>query len=198
MNKDNKNKSVWDDITRIWGRIAAVITAVGTISVLLVKLTNAPAELTYSIFACLGIVLLMVSFYVDKQAQYTYEKIDQVEKDARTDFTEAMEAQKEMQDTYKRDSDSRLESFREAVNEVINTTKETRKDTLRIQLLMLLQQQPENIDTILKLAQTYFVELHGDWYMSSEFSKWAKKHEVEVPQYIYKAIEDTHKKFKDI
>jgi hypothetical protein len=58
---------------------------------------------------------------------------------------------------------------------------------------MILEQQPGNIDTILKLAEEYFVKLGGDWYMTSEFNKWAKAHEIIVPTSIYKAIDDNHK-----
>ena len=57
--------------------------------------------------------------------------------------------------------------------------------------MMLMQNQPENTDSILKLAETYFVKLHGDWYMSSEFKKWAKAHDVEVPEIIFSKL-DSH------
>lgn len=188
-----ENKSVWSDIKKVWVRIAGVIAAVGVISTFLVQFVHTPPELTYSIFACLGIILLIVSFYVDKQNEYTQEEMKKLESTARNDFTKAMEAQRQMQEEYKKDSDERLESFRDVVKELVDTTKETRRDTLRIQLLMLMRDQENNIDTILKLAQTYFVELHGDWYMTSEFTKWAKKHDVAVPSNIYQAMDDNHK-----
>lgn len=98
-----------------------------------------------------------------------------------------------MSDEYRQDTERRIQHFTDAVDTLINTTNETRKDTLRIQLLMILEHQPDNIDTILKLAESYFVELHGDWYMTSEFNKWAKAHDIEVPNHIYKAIDDNHK-----
>lgn len=66
--------------------------------------------------------------------------------------------------------------------------QEIRKDTLRIQLSQYIKDQPDNIDTILKIAEEYFVNLHGDWYMTSEFKKWAKAHEIEVPQIITTAM----------
>lgn len=188
-----ENKSVWKDITNVWSRIAGVIAAVGIIATFIVKVFNTQPELTYSIFAGLGIVLLLISFYVDKQAKYSHEEIISYEKKAREDFTNAMQEQKRMQIEYKQCTDERIESFKESVKELVETTRETRKDTLRIQLLMILENQPNNIDTILKLAETYFVILHGDWYMTSEFNKWAKKHDVVIPNSIYDAIDNTHK-----
>ena len=51
----NKPKSVWNDITKIWGRIAGVIAAVGVAATAIVKIFNTPPELTYIIFAALGL-----------------------------------------------------------------------------------------------------------------------------------------------
>ncbi len=118
--------------------------------------------MTYSVFAGFGIILLIISFYVDKQTEYTHQEILKYESKAREDFTKAMKVAREQTLELKEDSDKRIASFREAVDELIDTTRETRRDTLRIQLLMILAHQPDNIDTILKLAQTYFVNLQGD------------------------------------
>jgi len=191
---NDKMKSVWSDITKIWGRIVGVITAVGLIATFVVKVFNTSPEMTYSVFAGFGIILLIISFYVDKQTEYTHQEILKYESKAREDFTKAMKVAREQTLELKEDSDKRIASFREAVDELIDTTRETRRDTLRIQLLMILAHQPDNIDTILKLAQTYFVNLQGDWYMTSEFTKWAKAHEIEIPDGLYQAIAENHKR----
>ena len=194
MNDDaNKTKSVWSDIVKVWGRIAGVIAAVGILATFITKVFNTSPELTYALFASIGVVLLITSFYVDRQTEYTHQEILKYEGKARKDFTEAMQNQKQMQMEYKQDTDERINMFVESVNKLMKTTEETRKDTLRIQLLMIMSHQPDNIDTILKLAETYFVDLHGDWYMTSEFNKWAKEHNVTVPAHIYGAIDDNHK-----
>jgi hypothetical protein len=189
-----KPKSVWNDITKVWARIASVVAAVGISATFVVKIFNTSPELTYSIFAGIGVGLLILSFYVDKQTEYTHQEIIYYEQKARQDFTEVMKMAREQTLELKADSDRRIASFREAVDEIIDTTKETRRDTLRIQLLMILTQQPENVDTILKLAEEYFVKLGGDWYMTSEFNKWAKKHDIIIPTSIYQAIDETHNK----
>lgn len=182
---ENKPKSVWDDISKTWGRISAVIAAVGIIATFLVKMFNTPPEFTYIVFGCLGLVLLIVSFYVDRQAQYTYQDLDKCKKEVKSEFTEAME---ETRRQFQLHSDEANERF----NMIVGITKDTRKDTLRIQLMMLIYNQPENVDSILKVAETYFVDLDGDWYMTNEFSKWAKAHDVTVPHNITKAL-DSHK-----
>jgi hypothetical protein len=166
-----EQKSVWNDISKVWGRIAAVLVAVGVIATFITKVFNTPPEITYSVFAGLGITLLLISFYVDKQAEYTHNELAAHIKDStniRNEITSSLKDLKEI-------------------------TLDTRKDTIRIQLLMVMKDQPDNIDTILKLAETYFVKLEGDWYMTNEFNKWAKKHDVVVPINIITAINDNHK-----
>ena len=71
--------------------------------------------------------------------------------------------------------------------------QDIRKDTLRIQLSNYIKDQPENIDTIIKIAETYFVEMHGDWYMTSEFQKWADSQGIKVPTLIQQSILHTEK-----
>jgi len=195
-NEDEKIKTPWNDIKTIWARVAGVLAAVGVSATFVVKVLNTSPELTYSIFAFLGIVLLLVSFYVDKQAKYTHAEIIKYEHKAREDFTKALQETREIVKQNKEDSDKRIDMFKDDVKFLIENAQETRKDTLRIQLLMILEQQPENIDTILKLAETYFVSLHGDWYMTSEFNKWAKAHDIIVPPHIYQAIDENHKENK--
>lgn len=193
MENKNKPKNVWNDIANTWGRVGGVIAAVGILATFVSKTCNLSPELIYSIFGGLGTVLLIISFYVDRQAEYTHQEIVNYEQKAREDFTKALDETKLAVQQNREDTERRISNFKEDVKVLLENTKETRKDTLRIQLLMILEQQPENIDTILKLAETYFVELHGDWYMTSLFSQWAKDHDIIIPNHIYNAIDDTHK-----
>lgn len=64
--------------------------------------------------------------------------------------------------------------------------KDSKLDRCRLQLLNLMQHNPQNIDTILMVAKKYFVELKGNWYMDSMFIEWAGKHEVELPSWFKK------------
>lgn len=62
-----------------------------------------------------------------------------------------------------------------------------RMDTLRLQMMSLMYRDPKNVDSILKVAETYFVG-GGDWYLTSEFKKWAKTQDVEIPDDIWNVI----------
>lgn len=71
--------------------------------------------------------------------------------------------------------------------------KEIRLDTTRTQLLMLIQQNPHNHDTILKLAHRYFCNLKGNWYMAIEFQRWADEEGIRIPASITTAIANNEK-----
>lgn len=56
-----------------------------------------------------------------------------------------------------------------------STLKKLEKDGLRTQLLLMILMKPEEKKEILTLAQHYFVELEGNWYMTDIFKKWLKE-----------------------
>lgn len=68
--------------------------------------------------------------------------------------------------------------------------REIRLDTTRTQLIMLMEHQPHNHDTIIKIAERYFCQLKGDWYMTSLFKDWAKAEDIQIPAQIYQATKD--------
>ena len=46
----------------------------------------------------------------------------------------------------------------------------------RVELMMLMEHDPENIVAIEQMAKHYFGELKGDKYMTSKYSAWAKQY----------------------
>ena len=57
----------------------------------------------------------------------------------------------------------------------------TEKDSVRMQLLFLINQMPEEHSEIMTLAEYYFGTLKGNWYLSSLFNKWTQKEKLETP-----------------
>lgn len=72
------------------------------------------------------------------------------------------------------------------MEEILNRTK---MDTTRLQLMMLINHQPEQHSTILEVADLYFVYYHGDWIMTDLFIKWAEEQGVRVPMDILARIQ---------
>ena len=54
--------------------------------------------------------------------------------------------------------------------------KESQLGITRLELQGLINDTPENRAEIEKLARYYFLELHGDTYMTSMYSKWASEY----------------------
>ena len=52
-----------------------------------------------------------------------------------------------------------------------------------------IHRHPDNIDTILRISERYFVEQNGNWVATSEFIKWANKNGVAVPANIATMVE---------
>ena len=53
-------------------------------------------------------------------------------------------------------------------------------DTTRIQLIDMIREEPDNEDSILKLAKHYFVDLSGDWYATALFNDWCAERDIHV------------------
>lgn len=59
------------------------------------------------------------------------------------------------------------------------TAKQTDMQLTRLELMMLMETDPENVIEIEKVAHKYFIELNGNTYMSSEFSRWCKMYNAD-------------------
>lgn len=57
-------------------------------------------------------------------------------------------------------------------------------NSTRNQLLTLMSDYPNNESEILKVADYYFNDLDGDWYMTELFSKWGNTRGVDVSNII--------------
>lgn len=63
------------------------------------------------------------------------------------------------------------------------SVKELQLGVMRTQLLLLIADYPEDKSEILRLAEIYFKEYNGNFYLSSIFTTWLKQYKVDVPQW---------------
>ena len=68
---------------------------------------------------------------------------------------------------------SQIDSFQQEVREA---DEELQQSVTRVELLELMEHDPDNTVAIEKLARYYFVELKGDKWMSERYSSYAKEH----------------------
>ena len=149
--------SVLDNVKGIKAWVMGAIAFDASVTALLVNIFDVDAVKTTIATTATTIVALALIWLIHKAEE-----------------TSRNELQRHIQD-----SNHLREELRECMAANKQQLSEIRKDTLRIQLSQYMKDQPSNIDTILKLAETYFVELQGDWYMTSEFSKWAEKNNID-------------------
>ena len=147
----DKKRTVFDDLKDCKGYIIGVIsfaTAVGAFMVEVMGFKKEPAILGV---VCVAVCMLFIGFMINKS-----EKRQQ----------EELESQKAL-------SLKRTNDLTGMLDELKTLSLETRLDCLRTLLTTYINTQPHNHDTILKIAQRYFVEYEGDWVMTDEFLKWA-------------------------
>jgi len=87
-----------------------------------------------------------------------------------TQLDSAVAARIEDQTSTLREEVKEIEKEREA------TARQTDLQLTRLELMMLMETDPDNVIEIEKVAHRYFIELGGNTYMSSEFSRWCKMH----------------------
>lgn len=147
-----KKQTIFDDIKEIKGYILGVIAFATAVAAFLTQIVKFPMDVTLAGVTFISVYMVFVGFLINKSEQRQ---------------TIALKKQDEK-------SAARVESFKESVNEIKNLAIETRLDNLRTLLTLYMHDQPENHDTILKIAEKYFIEFHGDWVMTDEFLKWAE------------------------
>lgn len=57
------------------------------------------------------------------------------------------------------------------------------KDSVRLQMLVLMSDYPDNRDEIMEVAQHYFHDLGGNWYMTAMFNAWLERENVGRPEW---------------
>ena len=67
---------------------------------------------------------------------------------------------------------------------IIEKVDQAELDAIRGQLLALMSDYPDNESEILKVADYYFNELDGDWYMTGLFTKWADSRGIDVTKIV--------------
>ena len=66
-----------------------------------------------------------------------------------------------------------IQSFQQEVRESDMSNKQA---TTRLELMILIEHDPNNIVAIERMAKYYFQELNGDLYMTQKVSEWCNEH----------------------
>lgn len=78
---------------------------------------------------------------------------------------------------------NRHDKKKDDISGLKSSVKELQLGVMRTQLLLLIADYPEDKSEILRLAEIYFKEYNGNFYLSSIFTTWLKQYKVDVPQW---------------
>ena len=70
-------------------------------------------------------------------------------------------------------TNARVDTLEEKIDD--NYTKDELATT-RLELMVLMEHDPDNVIEIEKLAKHYFSDLNGNSYLTSVFSRWCREH----------------------
>lgn len=69
------------------------------------------------------------------------------------------------------------------IAEVKKEAQENKQDVTRVQMLLLMSDYPDDIAEIMKVAEKYFREMGGNFYMDTLFNKWLDAHDLQKPSW---------------
>lgn len=130
-----------------------------TISAILIQALHFPVEPTLICVASFACLMLVIVYLINKSEQRQKMNLKQHIDSSEKAFSE----------------------FRQDLADIKEMLVDNSKATLRIEMNEEMSRHPHNHDTILKMAEKYFVELKGDWYMSNKFLDWAEKENIHLP-----------------
>ena len=66
---------------------------------------------------------------------------------------------------------------------IMASQKRHEGDIVRVELKMMIADFPDDENDILRLAEHYFHDLHGNWVMAAIFKKWLSDRHLELPNW---------------
>lgn len=82
--------------------------------------------------------------------------------------------------------DNHNEDMTEINNKLAEISKQLakqEKDQVRTQMIVMMGFRPKETTEIMKLAQHYFGDLEGNWYMTSMFNSWLDENQIGKPEW---------------
>ena len=79
--------------------------------------------------------------------------------------------------------ESKVDTLVEDQMKMMKAQKKQEGDIIRVELKLMISSFPEKEEDILRLAQHYFCDLHGNWVMAATFKSWLKQRGIELPDW---------------
>jgi len=67
---------------------------------------------------------------------------------------------------------------------ILKQLDKNERDNIRTQMLLLMSDYPEERAELFRLAEYYFKDLHGNWYMTMLFKSYLKENNLPTPEWV--------------
>lgn len=78
---------------------------------------------------------------------------------------------------------AKVDTIVEDQTKMMKAQKKQEGDIIRVELKLMISSFPEKEEDILRLAEHYFKDLHGNWVMATTFKQWLDDRGLEIPQW---------------
>lgn len=79
---------------------------------------------------------------------------------------------------------SKFDAVNQSMGEIKEELKSMKRNEIRLQLMVLMSDYPNKTDEIMLVAERYFSELGGDWYLTGFFKTWLEEHNIDKPSWL--------------
>lgn len=161
---EDENKNSKDDLITLRNYTLGVVAFATAVSTLLIQVLHFRTEPTIACtlaFACMMLLIVYLIGRAEKRNQTILENHIQ-------------------------DSDNTVQKFSKRLTSIDDILSEIQGSTLRTELNNAIFRHPENHDTIIRMAEKYFVALDQNWVMLDTFLNWVDSEnkagrEVHIP-----------------
>ena len=148
-----------DDLKILRNYVIGVAGFATTVSAILIQALHFPAEPTLLCVIAFACLMLLIVFLINRSEQ----------------------RQRKLLENHIKESSMLTEDIKKDLTYIKDMTLENQKSAIRTELYNEIRFNPSNHDTILKIAEHYFLALKADWYMTNIFLDWAEKENVKLP-----------------
>lgn len=106
------------------------------------------------------------------------------------EFVKFLIQRKDNKETTNNDLSKQLEEIKADIEKIKKEQIKNERDNVRIQLMMMYKDYPDQHDKIIEVAHHYFIDLEGNWYATEMFDDYCEEHNVVKPLWFINKSKD--------
>lgn len=82
------------------------------------------------------------------------------------------------------------DSKEDKISEIEKKVNRNEVDNVRLQMMLLMSDYPDEKQEIMRVAEHYFKDLKGNWYMTTMFNSWLTNNNIARPEWFKERSEE--------